>query len=270
MPLFILFFGLLFFLYSKKFNNFYNGKWFDVDLNKNIVSDQQKSGIDILYSNILYTNDDYTWLLKEVEGKNPDMVLMVEFTDDHYQNMKSVLNKSYPYSARTISSQKYFGSVVFSKHPIDDLSTEIHQWTWRYSYFSSDYEWKKYYFYLIHTSSPVSKWYFDMRNKQFDILSDDFAKHQKNISWDAKIVMLWDFNVSPWSIYYDKLQKSLVGMQNITRNFTVLFTWRVFIMPLISSHIDHFFVSEGVKISNLSVLKTPGSDHRWFFIENLK
>ncbi len=260
-PLFILMFGLLFFLYSKDYTNFYNWDWFD---------QQEWTGINVLYSNILYKNHNYTGILDWINKYDADVVLMVEFADEHYQNMKENLYDKYPYSARTSWSQKYFWNVVFSKYPIDNLTDNVDQWTWRYSHFNLKQDDKNYYFYLVHTSSPAAYKFFTMRNKQFNILMNDFEKHDLEQSQNNHVMVLWDFNVSPWSIYYKKLEAVMSGFKNMTKNFRILFTWRIKSLPFIISHIDHIFIDDDSVVSNITKLNTPGSDHRWFFIENFR
>ncbi len=268
-PLFVLMFGFLFFLYSREFNSFYNGKWF---INNNIEENLVEDGtwLNILYSNIFYGNKNYTGLIDWINNYDADIVLMVEFTDEHYQNMKDDLNNKYPYSARTSWSKKYFGNVVFSKYPINNLSKDIDQWTWRYTYFSTEYNQKNYYFYLLHVSSPITYRFFEMRNNQFDILYQDFLKHNTKRTQEDKVMIIWDFNVSPWSIYYKDLEEKFLWFKNMTRNFTISFTWRVKILPLITSHIDHIFINHDANVSDVVRLKTPNSDHRWFFVENFR
>jgi len=75
----------------------------------------------------LYKNSDYTGLQIWIEKYDPDILMMVEFTDDHNENLKNILKEKYPYSARTTWSQIYFGSVVFSKYPITNLTNQVDQ-----------------------------------------------------------------------------------------------------------------------------------------------
>gem|GEM_PF-5752430 len=42
----------------------------------------------------------------------------------------------------------------------------------------------------MHTSSPMTYRFFDMRNNQFDILVNDFNNHVEDMSDDDKIIML--------------------------------------------------------------------------------
>lgn len=263
MPLFVLLFALLFFLFSKNFNKFYNWKWF-VNLTWN------EQWLDILYSNILYTNDDYIWILEEIENRDPDLILMVEFADNHSVALKNLLENNYPYLARTSWSQRYFGNVVFSKIPINNLTHKVDQGKWRYTHFHMNYDEVDYYLYLVHVSSPVTYDYFDMRNNQFDILKEDFSEHQKDITENDKVLMIWDFNVSPWSYYYKDLEDSLIWLSNLTKNFTILFTWSIKYLPFLSSHIDHIFVSDNLTFNNIEKINTPGSDHDGFLLKWVK
>jgi endonuclease/exonuclease/phosphatase (EEP) superfamily protein YafD len=48
-----------------------------------------------------------------------------------------------------------------------------------------------------------------MRNKQLGILSQDFVEHQANRSSNDKVLMMGDFNVSPWSIYYKNFASTM-------------------------------------------------------------
>ncbi|HKL44559.1 MAG TPA: endonuclease/exonuclease/phosphatase family protein, partial [Candidatus Absconditabacterales bacterium] len=263
MPLFVLLFALLFFLFSRNFNKFYNGKGF-----VNLTGNEQ--GLDILYSNILYKNLDYTGLAQTISENDPDMVFMVEFTDDHNEKLADVLKSNYPYSARTDWSDRYFGSVVFSKIPINNLTDQAHQGKWRYTYFYTNYEGSDYYIYLMHVSSPVTYHYFEMRNNQFDILAENFEKHNLNRSENDKILMIGDFNVSPWSYYYKDLEDNLIGLRNLTKNFTILFTWSIKYLPFLSSHIDHIFVSDNLTFNNIEKINMPGSDHDGFLLNGVR
>ncbi len=263
MPLFVLLFALLFFLFSRKFNQFYNGEWF-----ANLTWNEQ--WLDILYSNILYKNLNYTWLYKSIIDRDPDMVFMVEFTDEHDKNLKEILNEKYPYSARTDWSDRYFGNVVFSKIPINNLTHKVDQGKWRYTHFYTNYNETDYYVYLVHVSSPVTYDYFDMRNKQFGILKDNFEKHKEDMTDNDKILMIWDFNVSPWSYYYEQLENSFTWLNNLTKNFTISFTWGIKYLPFLSAHIDHIFVSDNLRVNNIKKINIPGSDHDGFLLKWVK
>lgn len=97
--------------------------------------------------------------------------------------------------------------------------------------------------------------------------------------------------MSPWSVYYQQFASELSGkMENITRSFPMLFTRSLSEMlkvhqdfdfipnklkkiiastPILRSHIDQFFVSPSIKVSQLKQIHFEGSDH-WGFIAELE
>ncbi len=261
-PIFVLLFALIFFLYSKKYSNFYNGEWF--------VNPEQpsESWLNILYSNILYRTKNYSWLLEWIDENNSDVLLMVEFTEDFDLAMRSVLLEKYPYTARMSFADKYYWNVIFSKYPVENLSNQIDWWTWRYSHFLIKYDDINYYVYLVHTASPISNYYFKMRNSQLSELVEDFS--QNKYSENDRVLIIWDFNTSPWSYYYWILDWWFSWMTNLTKNFTHLFTRKLKFLPFIASHIDHIFVDKNAKIDNIMQVDTPLSDHKWFYIYNFR
>ena len=260
-PLFILLFWLVFFLYSRKYWSFYTWEWFQWDSG-------EKQWLDILYSNILYKTKNYDELKQWVSDNESDMVLMVEYTDDFNENMWWVLNEKYPYSSRVEYSDKYYWNVVFSKYPIKNLTEEMERWKWRYSYFSVNYSGVIYYIYLVHTAAPVSLKHFRMRNNQIQELIWDFAG--KTYWKNDKILIIWDFNLSPRSYYYTNLENGLIWMKNMTKNFARLFTWSFHWFWILSSHIDQIFINENASVDDVIQVKTPWSDHKWFFIKNFR
>lgn len=257
--LFIILSGVLFILFSKKFTNFYN---FPVEQ----IQIEMTWWIKILYANIYKNNTDYIKIETLITKENPDLIFFVEFADHHYQNLKNILDKNYPYSNSTIRSQKYVWNMVFSKKKIDNRADDFPQWAWRYGYFSIDYYDKPIYFYLVHMSSPSNQAFFHMRNTQINTFFKDFDLHkQLHRERNDKIVVIGDFNTSPWSYFYRNFAQWFAGeFVNITRYFPILFTWRNLSLPIFWSHIDHIFVNKLVIINNIKLLDIPGSDHKWF------
>ncbi len=250
---------LIFFLFSKKFTYFYR-----VDVDQ--IQENMTWWLKILYANIYKNNTEYTWLKSIIEQKNPDLIMFVELADHHYEHLKSFLSENYPYSNSTHWSKTYVWNMVFSKKKIENRADDFPQWAWRYGYFSVNYENKPIYFYLVHMSSPINKRYFDMRNTQINYFFNDFILHQSThrIKND-KIVVLGDFNTSPWSFFYWNFAKWFEWEYiNITRALSIVFTWKSFAVPVLWSHIDHIFVNKFVEINDFSVISIPWSDHRWF------
>ena len=220
-----------------------------------------------------------------IQSEDPDIVMFVEFSDEHEDWLKDFINEHYPYYDKTNRSRIFWGSVVMSKYPITNFINKYKQESaWKYGYFMIEKDATPYYFYLIHTSSPVSKLDYAKRNQQLiSVKKDFFQTHDSERSLNAKIIMLWDFNVSPWSSNYKTFDSSISGrLKNITRIPPMFFSWNLAEMlkvhkdfdflpqrfkknvgyfPILRSHIDQAFISPSVKIANFKKIHIDWSDH---------
>jgi len=218
----------------------------------------------VYYANILYTNYDYESLKKQIEANNPHVVVLVEFSSQHEEALKDWFQERFPYVNRNSRSTKLAGDVVFSKYPIRDLLVNYPQESgrWRYSYFSMQHGEKELYFYVVHTSAPVSVYNFNMRNEQLKKLNEEFLLQARDRPEDIPVVMIGDFNVSPWSAFYKSFEKRFEGiLRNIARDYRPFFTWSLWAQEILIAHIDHIFVSDDIQIGAFYVEDLPGSDH---------
>lgn len=255
----VLFLGFLFLVYSKEFNWFYDWAWY-----QNFT---WSDSLDILYANIHRQNNNYQELKDNIEKYDPDLIMFVEFSEEHYDNLKEFLQKKYPYINSTSWSKKFIWSMVFSKYPINNWADDFEQWTWRYAYFQVSFDNNDYYVYLVHTSSPDSYSHFLLRNQQLNIFLNDFQKHNyfHNGSQD-NVLIIWDFNVSPWSSYYKKFQKWLwSGFKDLSNKLEFVYTWKWKYLPFLASHIDHFWVNFELTGFYMEKCYLKWSDHYWFF-----
>lgn len=245
-------------LYSTEFFWFYNQNDESIRLNEN------KEWIKVFYANILFKNTDYQSLKEKILEENPDVVVMVEFSDEHEDEMKEFFKKSYPYMNRNSRSDMLAWDVVFSKIPLKNI-TETHEveiWSRNYSYTkilcNECEEWAD--LYVIHTAAPVSTKNFNMRNNQISKLKSDFTREQN--LWNPTII-IWDFNLSPRSYYYKELTKNR-NMLNALSFQSPNYTRSLLQQWIFRSHIDQLFISPEVKISEVKIEKLKWSDHRSF------
>ena len=78
-------------------------------------------------------------------------------------------------------------------------------------------------FVVIHTTAPISAWHYMRRNKQLA----NIAKNLKQIpKKNDGIVVVGDFNVTPWSFHYKKFE-STIGLlfQNILLHNKISMSW---------------------------------------------
>ena len=279
---FLIFFWVISFLFIYELNSFYHRDY----LNK----EELDGWLKVMYSNIFKWNYDFEWIEGKILQEDPDVVMFVEYSDEHEEWLKDFVSDNFQYRDKTNWSKIYWWSVVYSKYPITNFYKDFQQdWTWRYGYFKVEKEWIPYYFYLVHTSSPVSLGDYTKRNQQLITLKKDFFQlHESERAGDSKIIMVWDFNVSPWSVFYKRFASAFESkMRNITRTPNILFTrnlsemlsihkdfhfpvWfknNIKKLPILRSHIDQLFASSSVKVWNFKKIHLNWSDHDGFVFE---
>ena len=245
-------------MYSSEFFWFYNKDDESIRLKEN------EEWIKVFYANIYYKNVDYKSLQSKIIEENPDIVVLVEFSDNHEDEMKDFFKENYPYINRNSRSTMLAWDAVFSKIPLE-IITETHRveaWTRNYSYMkilNDRYkDWIE--LYVIHTSAPVSNKNFEMRNEQISKLLSDFLKYHKN--WTPTMV-IWDFNLSPRSYFYKQFTKH-INMLNALSYQSPNYTRSLLQQWIFRSHIDQLFISPEIKISPITVEDLSWSDHRSF------
>lgn len=244
-------------LYSLEYFWFYNHNDKSLRLN-------DEAWIKVFYSNIYYKSTDYQSLQDKIVQENPDIVILVEFSDEHEAEMKEFFKENYPYMNRNSRSTMLAGDVVFSKIPLENI-TETHlveAWAWNYSYMKIQCEncWDGVELYVIHTSAPVSYKNFEMRNAQIGKLLLDFLKHHED--WTPTMI-IWDFNLSPRSHYYKQFTKH-INMINALSYQSPNYTRSLHEKWIFRSHIDQLFISPEIKISEINIENLTWSDHRSF------
>jgi endonuclease/exonuclease/phosphatase (EEP) superfamily protein YafD len=242
-------------LYGSEFFNFYSLAE---------TEDSATSGLNIYYANILYTNDDYESLKKQIEEADPDVVVLVEFSAEHAEEMQDFFQEKFPYVNGVSRSRLVAGNVVFSKYPLTDMlkNSPYKSGRRRANYVEITYEGKDYYFYVVHTSAPVSEYNFQMRNQQLKKLKEDFLSQTPERPENASVIVLGDFNLSPWSAFYEKfLQGIESSLINVFHDKKPVFTRSLRDQKILNVHIDQVFTSPAVKTSNIVVGDLPGSDH---------
>lgn len=245
------------YLYSTEYFWFYNKISQDIRLQEN------QKWIKVFYANILYKNTDYNSLKNKIEKENPDIVILVEFSDEHEDEMKEFFKADYQYMNRNSWSSMLAGDVVFSKIPLENI-TETHivnPWERNYSYMKilCDNCWSWVDLYVIHTAAPVSTKNLEMRNIQLNKLKSDFIKNNS----EDEVMIIWDFNLSPWSFHYKQLTKDW-NLNNALSYQNPNYTRSLFQHKIFRSHIDQLFFSPWIKISEIDVEDLVGSDHRSF------
>ncbi len=252
-------FCVLFFVWSRQFNRFY--------ISEPLSQDASSWAITVFFANIHKNNTHYDELTSIISENDPDILMFVEFADHHYDHLKTFLQKHYPYTNNISRSKSFIGSMVFSKYPINNKADDFPQGAWRYGYFSFPYSGQELYMYLVHVSSPDSYNHFLMRNEQLQKFVNDFQIHESDRKHD-NVLVVWDFNITPRSSYYDILSSTFSWeLNNTTSHIPFLLTWKLMGLPFARAHIDHLWTTPSIAVEHMKAISIPGSDHKWFLFD---
>lgn len=276
--LFLIAFSVLWWLYAYEYFSFYNH-----NINQAINTEDS---IKVMYANIYSRNEEYESLKNKIENEDPDIALFVEFWEIHEEYLLTYINENLKNIGEYERIRLAKGTMALTKLKIENIWINNEDLLREYWYFKTVKNKKPYYFYVIHTSSPISNYYFEVRNKQLEHVSKTVKSNHKNLK--DNIIVLWDFNTTPWSAYYKSFEKWFNWkLVNITRDRPII-TWdlwemvkindkRFWIIPewirnIISyiplyCHIDQIFVSKSIKVWDLRKIHIDWSDHYGFVVK---
>lgn len=197
--------------------------------------------------NKLFSNTNYAEIDKKINELNPDILVITEIKRSDKEKIKSL--EQYQYflmkdarDGATIS--------IFSKFPLHE-NTEFN------SPFvlslKATINNKEFYIFALHPLPPATNQWTKDRNDEISNLVSYINTLDKN-----KVILLGDFNLSPWSKAYKKITSQMPEMKNTAQGTGIHFTWHG---SIIQTQIDHIFVGNTVNITGFGSKKVNGSDH---------
>lgn len=229
--------------------------YWDVEDNK---SSKHQTGLKILHSNVLTSNQHFHLLTSLLEKEKPHMVILQEINTDWIDGIKSALS-DYKYRLEKPQNDN-FGIAIYSQLPfitsnvitLGNLGLASIEVT-----FTIDEQAVT--LIATHPIPPLNDALYLARNDQLI----DAAKRIASKS-TAKI-LLGDFNVSMWSSDY-LVMESISGLKNARQGFGILPTWPANLpFPIIP--IDHILVSDAFVVNDFNVGDNIGSDHLPIIVE---
>jgi endonuclease/exonuclease/phosphatase (EEP) superfamily protein YafD len=244
--------------------------------------------ISVLQCNIHYINKNPSLLCQSIqEQAYPEIVVIQEVTPEILETLTSHLNEVYPFRFEAPEWGAY-GMVIFSKLPIVKAKRQTFQKSPnKYTILQLVTSQEKIPFTLIelHATSPVR----DPENQRKQELEELIAiiaqtHHEHKI-------LIGDLNTTPYSPYFQKMQKSLnfknaIGGPTIQEtwersplksdlekipeawkgldifgNFQFQGTWPSYAPFFLRIPLDHLLHSKTMRVMSRSVLPYVGSDH---------
>ena len=157
---------------------------------------QTDNPVRVIYSNLYKENSEYQEIYEIIKDKKSDLILFVEYSQHHQDNLWKMLEKDYPYKIMNMSVKGQIWSAIFSKYPLRNVSKTFEKGERGYLHVQMTRWDNIYQVYLIHTTSPTSLAHFQRRNVQLNSLAEDLSKTYHSQTRE-KVLVIWDFNVSP-------------------------------------------------------------------------
>lgn len=241
--------------------------------NQNIVQSNtwEAHTLSFFYGNIYYLNTGYNELLYELTQDDPDIIMLIEYSKYHDQYLTPLLQLDYPYVSRHVGWKGYDGDVIFSKYPLENIDHNSNVGLFSHVNINID-ETNFLDITLIHTSAPIAPYYYRIREQQFEKLTSTLSDYYSGDNKNNNILVLGDFNVSPWSASYNNLNQKLeeLDLYNITSqiyqtNFNRLVPYTRCLQEInrLCSHIDH--IRWNMSTISLAQKTISGSDHLGFY-----
>ena len=208
--------------------------------------------VSLLNANVLQTNKDYPRLLKLVEQRNPDVLLLLE-TGLDWEKAVELLKSRYPFRLSEPAPNTY-GMILMSRLPMEGRIEHILQPgipSAHVRLLMPDGE-----AIHLHAVHPEPPWPGDDAGER----DAELVTVGRRVRDDGQAsIVLGDLNDVAWS-RTSKLFRKVGGMRDprVGRGFYPTFNANY---PLLRWPLDHLFVTPHFKLMELDLLPDIGSDH---------
>lgn len=216
-----------------------------------VIGDRQVI-LRVLSLNVSFYDRNHDEVVELIQRHNPDIVGLVE-VNDRWVDELSVLDPTYPYRALETTSRS--GVALLSRLPLDSAKIRPFATTRRrFAVADLRVEGHPLTLVVVHAASPVGRARVALRNAQLDLLAEI-----GQASLDRQVIVMGDFNTSPWSAAFRQLMAQ-TGWRNAANGFGYRATWPTENWWL-GIPIDHHIVSDGIVVHDFDILGPTGSDH---------
>lgn len=208
----------------------------------------------LLQANTLFLNKDPARLKALIAQEKPDLVVLSEINGD-FIRMLSSLKADYPHQNLHPENGNPRGLGVISKLPLGGAKL-AHFDAQRIpaQVFTIEHDGAKLQFVSVHPFTPLAG--IDSRDETFSRIARDYRRMR-----DGNLVILGDFNATPWAPALKKLKTDL-RLANSREGRGVMPTWPAgFPTALLRLPIDHVLVTANIAVLDHRLGPDIGSDH---------
>lgn len=212
-------------------------------------------GIRVMAYNLWIDNPETEAIAASIQRENPDILFLSEVSQAMMAELRSQLD--YPHSYRTTGSNNaLFSRYSFLEVTTDDFGVKTLGKTFNLVA-KLQVENETVTLIGVHPPIPFPQKFFHIRNQQLDTL----AQASRNV--EGKIIVLGDFNATPWSPYFQRFER-LSQLRNAGRGQWIWATWyfnQTLKTRFIKIPLDHI-ATRGFQPLKTWTGSTGGSDHK--------
>ncbi len=214
--------------------------------------------------NVYINNRDYDTIATVLRGTQADVIAVFEINETLFARLNSELADSHPHvEGRPLSHP--FGVAVFSRYPLSDVSTVGLDSAGGSMLVTVDINGNSYRIAAVHPTSPMSAQNFKGRNNHLANVQKRLAKWQTTHP-DEAVVMIGDFNLTPWSPHFVDLLKS-TRLHHVAADTGMEPSWYALPVFPFGLVLDHCLISENLKLESYRFGPSVHSDHRVLTVE---
>jgi endonuclease/exonuclease/phosphatase (EEP) superfamily protein YafD len=229
-------------------------------LSKQQVVTEHSAVLRVMSFNICGNNPDTQAIVKSIRAMNPDMVMLVEVSPKMMEQITTNLKIELPHHFRSPGG----GLGVLSKLTLKSAQGEKFAGSDATNLVATiEYHQREIRVIGTHPMVPKGLDLFEYRNRHLQAIGN-YLKDSKD-----SVILLGDFNLTPWSPYYRQLIQT-TGLYNTRMGFGILPTWTRsspcaelpnWLIPILNIPIDHIFVTRDLQVLRTYVGDNGNSDH---------
>lgn len=209
-------------------------------------------GLTLMTANLLWSNGEQEAAIDQILALQPDVVVLQEGVGSWHAALQR-LAAHYPHRSPGRSGLEDRVQ-VFSRLPL--RSAELHYPDGqRFAFLHAELELggRAVHLLAVHAPLPMARDLSHFRN----LYLRDLARHASSL--DGPVVVAGDFNITPWSPYFQKLITTS-GLSDSAGGRAWLPTWPSW-LPVGGIPIDHVLINQEVAVESLRRAGPAGSDH---------
>jgi endonuclease/exonuclease/phosphatase (EEP) superfamily protein YafD len=217
-------------------------------------NNRSEINLRLMSANVQGNNKNYQGLIEAVESVNPDVLVLLEVTENWRANIQ-VLDSEYRYS-KIEPRAGGSGLAVFSRYRIESADVLTLDASTQPALFCKiNLESTLLSVLIMHPPTPMRADKFSYRNGQFS----QAASIMKNAS-EPKL-LVGDFNTTMWSPYFADLVKDS-GLRDARTGRGLYPSWNAALPAFFGIPIDHCLVGDKIEVESFETGNYTGSDHR--------